>query len=248
MDPKDFFRGFFGIPRNNSQFPNQGQDFEEFEENHEQPPNENQPHFRGSFRVFTNPMEMEQFFNQQFDEMLKIFGGFSGPNHSGIHPGFGQNPNFGQNPGFEHQEENGARDFMLKKEDSPGYLKPEQRNDSEMAQIPSDLDKLYQPETPISRQPRFNFSSQSFSSSSVRLPDGSMEQTRITKDSEGKEITTVTKKNGEDCLTVTTIKHPDGRQEQHESNACSELNDFKFGMQRQLPNQDEDLVDRLFRF
>ena len=48
----------------------------------------------------------------------------------------------------------------------------------------------------------------------------------MTKDNEGRETTTVIKKSGEDCYTVTTIKHPDGREERQESNSCSQLNDF----------------------
>ena len=42
----------------------------------------------------------------------------------------------------------------------------------------------------------------------------------------GRETTTVLKYFGEDCYTVTTIKHPDGREERQESNSCSQLNDF----------------------
>ena len=42
----------------------------------------------------------------------------------------------------------------------------------------------------------------------------------------GRETTTVLKYSGEDCYTVTTIKHPDGREERQESNSCSQLNDF----------------------
>ena len=48
----------------------------------------------------------------------------------------------------------------------------------------------------------------------------------MTKDNEGRETTKVIKRSGEDCYTVTTIKHPDGREEREESNICPKLNDF----------------------
>ena len=55
--------------------------------------NPNNPGFQGSFRVFTNPLEMESFFSQQFDEMLKQFGG--GGNFSGIFGEGGATPKEG---------------------------------------------------------------------------------------------------------------------------------------------------------
>jgi hypothetical protein len=95
MDPKDFFRGFFGMPPRqpppNSPFQNPGFQMpseQESDDDFENPlspehrNNPNNPGFQGSFRVFTSPLEMESFFSQQFDEMLKQFGG--GGNFSGI--------------------------------------------------------------------------------------------------------------------------------------------------------------------
>ena len=71
----------------------------------------------------------------------------------------------------------------------------------------------------------------------------------MTKDNEGRETTTVIKKSGEDCYTVTTIKHPDGREERQESNSCPQLNDFSRSFSGQLGNlARESLVDRIFKF
>ena len=94
MDPKDFFRGFFGMPPRqpppNSPFQNPGfqmpseQESDDDFENPPSPEHRNNPGFQGSFRVFTNPLEMESFFSQQFDEMLKQFGGGGRGNFSGI--------------------------------------------------------------------------------------------------------------------------------------------------------------------
>ena len=71
----------------------------------------------------------------------------------------------------------------------------------------------------------------------------------MTKDNEGRETTTVIKKSGEDCYTVTTIKHPDGREERQESNSCPQLNDFSRSFSGQLGSlARESIVDRIFKF
>ena len=77
--------------------------------------------------------------------------------------------------------------------------------------------------------------------------DGSSEEKKVTKDNEGRETTKVIKRSGEDCYTVTTIKHPDGREEREESNICPKLNDFNRTFKQQFGDQ-ESLVDKIFRF
>ena len=89
MDPKDFFRGFFGIPPNHPGFQKPSEETDNFENESQE---KNPQGFHGSFRVFTNPLEMESFFSQQFDEILKQFG-FNG---SGNFP-----MNFGE--GFQNR-------------------------------------------------------------------------------------------------------------------------------------------------
>ena len=79
--------------------------------------------------------------------------------------------------------------------------------------------------------------------------DGSIEEKQVTKDNEGRETTTVIKKSGEDCYTVTTIKYPDGREERQESNSCPQLNDFSRSFSGQLGSlARESIVDRIFKF
>ena len=79
--------------------------------------------------------------------------------------------------------------------------------------------------------------------------DGSIEEKQVTKDNEGRETTTVIKKSGEDCYTVTTIKHPDGREERQESNSCPQLNDFSRSFSGQMGSlARESIVDRIFKF
>ena len=84
--------------------------------------------------------------------------------------------------GFDEKSEEGSsRDFMLKKDDNPGYLRPDTskgRHDVEIDHLPEDFGKFN--DGPMNEQPktRPNFEGftktysfgQSFSSSSVRLP------------------------------------------------------------------------------
>ena len=98
--------------------------------------NRRRPHFH----VFTNPLEMERFFNHQMDEMLKSFGLFgpgSNGNERGSLPGFPSIDIPGQfHPNSENQDgnaEKGSRDFMLKEDSEdmqeklkrPGYIEPD---------------------------------------------------------------------------------------------------------------------------
>jgi hypothetical protein len=158
---------------------------------------------------------------------------------------------------------------MLRKDSHPGYLRPVQnrdhRRDVEVEQIsPDEMSELYSHEQPSipPRNPHFqddaghhglaksfNFS-QSFSSRTTTLPDGSIEKQSVVRDNEGRETTTVTQSNGEDCLTITSIRHPDGREERREDNSCSELNSFNT-TRRQMPrlfdrSKLDSLMDKLF--
>ena len=192
-------------------------------------------HFRGSFRVFFNPLEMDKFFNQQFDEMLKIFGFGHGGQHEQFFP-------LQQD---ELPDNEGTRDFMLKRDNHPGYLKADfNQKDTEIEadQVsPEDLSKLYSSPAPQPYSTQ-RFQTQSFSSRTVQLPDGSVEEHTTVKDHEGRETSTVTKKTGEECMTATTIIHPDGKVERHESNTCPQLQEFG---RLQIG---ESIMDKLFRF
>merc|ERR1712150_12433 len=147
-------------------------------------------------------------------------------------------------------ESGSARDFMLKKDD---------RQDLEIDRVtPDDLDKLYshdvQPQQQIPQFPQvpnfgqhggsFSFG-HSFSSKSVRMPDGSMEEHQTVKDNEGRETVTVTKKTGEECLTIKTIKHPDGREERIESNECPQMKQFSSTLKQY---NGDSLIDEWLRF
>merc|ERR1712226_1517259 len=207
----------------------------------------------------------ESFFSEQFDEILKQFGfgQNSGPGFYGsqVHPGIIRtHPSEDEN---NTDESGNARDFMLKKDDLPGYIRSNQlkedRQDLEIDQVtPDDLDKLYshdvQPQQQIPQFPQvpnfghhggsFSFG-HSFSSKSVRMPDGSMEEHQTVKDDEGRETVTVTKKTGEECLTIKTVKHPDGREERIESNECPQMKQFSSTLKQY---NGDSLIDKWLRF
>ena len=62
---------------------------------------------------------------------------------------------------------------------------------------------------------------------------------------EGRETITVTKKTGEECLTIKTIKHPDGREERIESNECPQMKQFSSTLKQY---NGDSLIDKWLRF
>ena len=96
----------------------------------------NRNNCRPNFHVFTNPLDMERFFNQQMDEMIKSFGFFGSFNdEQGRNRGFPEFPtmevpgNQGTNGQNFNEGESGSREFMLKEDydaklKNPGYVAP----------------------------------------------------------------------------------------------------------------------------
>jgi len=102
-------------------------------------PNEERNNWRPGFHVFTNPLDMERFFNQQMDEMIKsfgIFGSFRDQNER--NNGFPaiDIPRHQQREGQNFSEcDKGSREFMLKEDydrklKSPGYIAPDTKIDT----------------------------------------------------------------------------------------------------------------------
>ena len=61
----------------------------------------------------------------------------------------------------------------------------------------------------------------------------------------GRETVTVTKKTGEECLTIKTMKHPDGREERIESNECPQMKQFSSTLKQY---NGDSLIDKWLRF
>jgi len=124
MDPSDFrsfFRQFFGFPSYGQMKGNEHK-FERDEEDgpiprFDDPRGQDLRGSRGHFSVFTDPLEIHRFFEQQMDEMLRNFGhglgGFGGFGREG-----GQRSIILE-PREEEEGPHSARDFMLKDEGQP---------------------------------------------------------------------------------------------------------------------------------
>ena len=148
MDPHDLrniFRQFFGFQDNwrqrNDPFgcppegPDEGCD-EDGHESHSSNP-------RG-FTMYSDPLEMHKYFDQQMDEMLKMFGfGFGGFSNGGAFGGFDRNDErmIPFQPPCQREDgarEDDARDFMLKDEGQPKVDTEADWNQLDM----TDIDKL----------------------------------------------------------------------------------------------------------
>ena len=77
------------------------------------------------------------------------------------------------------------------------------------------MSKLFQ--APTSPEVHTFSFGQSSSTSFISRPDGSTEETRTTKDSQGNTKTTVKRCLGDKCQVFTTLKRSDGSEERQES-------------------------------
>ncbi|XP_046735634.1 HCLS1-associated protein X-1 [Diprion similis] len=187
----------------------------------------------GHFNIHSNPFEITQYFERQLDNMLKNFFGFS---QDGIMLPFGNEAegHFQDPMLIEPPKRENLRDEVLK----PGYESYESKNfhtpvkekldvnldgkitSEELSQAWKDLSSLQRndADTNISQQRPFSFHSfgQSISTKIIRKPDGSIEQYRTVRDSEGNEETTVTRQVGDKSHTVIVKKGKNGEKTETE--------------------------------
>ncbi|CAH1109666.1 unnamed protein product [Psylliodes chrysocephalus] len=175
----DIFRKIFGLNEENEHTHNQHPHNPEINEFLNNSDESDDPVFRRSFDVFTDTLQMQQYFEQEINDILKRFG-FQGFREFST----SDTPNissFGSNPFEREGTSQNLRDQFLK----PGYIKPKTSSDL----IDKDLDEKvktgnfdslvdeksentvipYKPSLP-----RMEFSSLGFSESfkSVSKPDG----------------------------------------------------------------------------
>merc|ERR1719436_2381117 len=183
---------------------------------------------------------MNRFFDQQLDEMLKIFGqGFGFGSGTGrSYGGLGDNRMI---PLQEPDDDDGprhARDFMLKDDGQQPRVDTEVNSDSidmrELDQLMKYRDREnpgfphHQEQNPTSlwglfSQPSFdrrelpsgsrgNFYSfgSSMTQRSVTGPEGRLETTRTVRNSDGSEVVTVTKQMGDKSYEIVTNRNKDG--------------------------------------
>ncbi|XP_012255038.2 HCLS1-associated protein X-1-like [Athalia rosae] len=212
----------------------------------------------GRFNVYTDPFEITRYFETQMDSMLKNFFGFS---HEGIMSPFG-NPSEDrlQHPlPIEPPRQSNLRDEVLK----PGYetLEPQNHLPPEKQKLDIDLDgritsdelsKVWKDpsslqstdsyaNTPRQRPFVFHSFGQSVSTKIIRKPDGTIEQYRTVKDSNGNEETTITHQIGDKTRTVIIKKDKNG--EKSETETINSPNLFNPELSEPFENSTDDHRD-----
>ncbi|CAG9823394.1 unnamed protein product [Phaedon cochleariae] len=217
VETMDFLRRIFGIPDQD--------DFSRFSRNNPAPNSESfinrddtpRDEFpRKGFDIFTDPFQMQQYFEQEMNEMLKRFGFQGIGDFSFDHPSI-EHPSgeFGNTP------YSSLRDQFLKN----GYEKPSKRNSDKVdqdldAKVKSgDLDSILSGEFDKQISPYEMPQSKSFfygtshTMKTVTNPDGSVETHHTTRDNQGNEETTICHKIGEKEYCVMTKKDKSGKEE-----------------------------------
>ena len=269
MDSRDFrsiFRQMFGFPNSGSHNHNREDlyqdDREEFDPrrgppfHHESREDDGFNFSSRGFNVYTDPFEMNRFFDQQLDEMLKMFGhsfGF-GPGRSSR--GFGDNRMIPLEEPDNNDDQTYPRDFMLKDDGQQSRVDTEVDSDSvDMKELdrlmkyrdspglphhheqrPANLWGLFSPpsfdrrELPSEGPSNFYSFGSSMTQRSVTGPDGRLETTRTVRNSDGSEVVTVTKQMGDKSYEIVTNRNKDGSvstEEKLVNIAENELDKFK---------------------
>jgi len=237
MDPNDLlrnlFRGFFGFPRHQDDWSrsnnfgiNEGRNFRDDDEDTNSDPHShgNQETNSRGFTVYTDPLELHKYFDQQMDEMLQMFGqsfGFGGfGNRDGLSEGVGVfPPSHGRMVPYEDltdepaAPDDHARDFMLREEPDQPRVDTEvdwdkldrEEIDRLMTRESGDNERSFRnPVTDLfpshrgagHKTPGYGFSFQSFGSS--------VSERSVTRPNGGVETTkTVKSSDGSEEVTVT---------------------------------------------
>ncbi|XP_066258322.1 uncharacterized protein [Euwallacea similis] len=193
-------------------------------------------HFGRNFNVFSDPLEIHRYFEQQMDQFFKSF---AMPNFWDFAKAL-ENPDLNLDESFNNNQQEpyrpDSREQFLKKEytkkfNRPFYDPPGEKIDKDVdgKLTAKDIDDFFNKSnnfngTPdhsqsssIYRQPTKLFPG-SFFYQSVEVktrPDGSVETRRT--DSEGNDETTITKKLGDKEYTIIKKRDRDGKVETHEN-------------------------------
>ena len=255
MDSRDFrsiFRQMFGFQNPGGHHHHNREDFYQedredvdqrrgpvFHHDSEHPRDDDSFNFSSrGFNVYTDPFEMNRFFDQQLDEMLKMFGqsfgfrpdpgvwyGVLGDNkmiplvepEDDVGPSHGRDfmlKDDGQQPRVDTEVDSGNVDMreldrLMKYRDNPGLP-------AHQEQKPTNLLDLFSPpsfdrrESPSGGRRNFYSFGSSLSQRSVSGPDGRLETTRTVRNSDGSEVVTVTKQLGDKSYEIVTNRSKDG--------------------------------------
>lgn len=185
---------------------------------------------RFGFNIFSNPVEMHQYFERQMNDIMKSFGMFSGDGpfsgntdddhfFDGVKDPFFNNPfsfgssQFPNEKELQHDEprEGNLRDRFLKHGFQAPRNHPRDKADSDLDKEfkTDDLDKMLVPKTPTVPQRNFFFG-RSMTSKTIRNSDGSYETHKTVSDQDGNQEVTITRKQGDKEYTIITKSDKNG--------------------------------------
>ncbi|KAG5884765.1 hypothetical protein JTB14_029245 [Gonioctena quinquepunctata] len=213
----DFFQRFFRISHDDSS-DSSWRNTEPNNDDFFNRPNYPDEHFpRRRFDMFSNPLQMHQYFEQEINDVLKLFG-FHGFGEFSF--GVPTAPDFPTLEDSPSQDPQDVRDQFLKK----GYEKPIQRNADKVdkdlddkinvGELNSIFDEKFHQVTPHQRPAAKNFfygTSQSMKT--VTNPDGSVETHRTVRDNEGNEETSICHRIGTKEYCVIKKRDTSGKEE-----------------------------------
>ncbi|RZC41250.1 HCLS1-associated protein X-1 [Asbolus verrucosus] len=172
-----------------------------------------------NFNVFTDPLEIHKYFEQQMSDMLRSFG--FGEFGDGFSHHF-EFPQIEEIPQEEYETQSGdLRDQFLK----PGFedaatngIEEKKDGDVDGKLDIRDWGSVFKGEnsvTPYQRQtaPKSYFFGQSVTSKTIKNPDGSVETHHTVRDNQGNEETTITRKMADKEYSVTKRRDKDGKEE-----------------------------------
>merc|ERR1712241_256192 len=260
MDPRDFrsvFRQMFGFPNHGGRSHDRGDIYqEEYDPRQERPDQHgvrsaDPEQFSRGFSVYTDPFEMNIFFDQQLDEMLKMFGhsfGFGSSHGEGHHyGGFGHGDRMiPMEP--EPECPSNARDFMWRDDGQQPRVDTELDSDTvDMRELDELMRKRNNPIIPRQERPSNILDLFSMSQRTVTGPNGSLETTRTVRNSDGSEVVTVTKQLGDKSYEVVTNRDKDGTvttEERLVNITENELDKFKMDLKenKELLSQPRDAM------
>jgi len=109
---RKFFRGFLGLDRFGAEVPPANKDERPISE-----PDTYDPNFHNNLQVFTDPLEVHRFFEQQMEDMFRNFGQMGRSNPNSWNDSFWPEMRHGVTEPSSQEDQNFDRDIMLKHDD-----------------------------------------------------------------------------------------------------------------------------------
>lgn len=208
----ELFRNFFGIHNHQPKNSDSVYGFHDQDKSNERDGR--------SFNVFTDPLEMHRYFEQQMDEVFRNFGF---PNFRNF---FHQVPGIGDSFHEEDEKPQNLREQFLKKECvKPHYEESHEKVDKDldgklnMGDLYSIFKGSGENTLDVLREPKSfgeRFFNQSVQVKTIIKPDGLLETQKTVRDSQGNEELTITHKLGDKEYTIIKKLDKEGKEETQE--------------------------------